>query len=105
MFQSHTFSANDSIESVEASENSRNVVLQRGRQDIKLSFAAVGTPIDDPSFVSTKNQDELLADLTVAYSQGDFALLGGKGSGKTRVITNLCRKLGLDTETMVLYQV
>lgn len=70
-----------------------------------FQFPAAGSQQADDTFISTKNQEELLTDLAVAYSQGDFALLGAKGSGKTRILTKLCRTLGLDTETMVLYQV
>ncbi|VDP14490.1 unnamed protein product [Heligmosomoides polygyrus] len=59
---------------------------------------------EDRSFVSTPNQEALLAELAVAHSQGDFALLGPKGTGKTKLIAELAGRLGFTTETMILYQ-
>nr|CDJ80091.1 ATPase associated with various cellular activities domain containing protein [Haemonchus contortus] len=59
---------------------------------------------EDRSFVSTPSQEALLADLAVAHSQGDFALLGAKGTGKTKLIAELAGRLGFNTDTMILYQ-
>ncbi|KJH42346.1 aspartate carbamoyltransferase regulatory chain, allosteric domain protein [Dictyocaulus viviparus] len=56
------------------------------------------------SFIPTTQQETLLVDLAIAHSQGDFALLGPKGAGKTKLITELANRLGLTIETMVLYQ-
>ncbi|XGW33259.1 hypothetical protein V3C99_017601 [Haemonchus contortus] len=59
---------------------------------------------EDRNFVSTPSQEALLADLAVAHSQGDFALLGAKGTGKTKLIAELAGRLGFNTDTMILYQ-
>ncbi|WKY14985.1 hypothetical protein Q1695_000475 [Nippostrongylus brasiliensis] len=60
--------------------------------------------IEDHNFVSTPSQEAVLAKLAIAHSQGDFALLGAKGAGKTKLISELAYQLGFNTDTMILYQ-
>ncbi|KAK6745050.1 hypothetical protein RB195_011638 [Necator americanus] len=59
---------------------------------------------EERDFVSTPQHETLLANLAIAHSQGDFALIGNKGSGKTKLVGELAARLGFTTDTMVLYQ-
>ncbi|VDO38068.1 unnamed protein product [Haemonchus placei] len=81
------------------------VSFDQSRTKRTFSTEVSGKPSsEDRSFVSTPSQEALLADLAVAHSQGDFALLGAKGTGKTKLIAELAGRLGFNTDTMILYQ-
>ncbi|KAL6723384.1 hypothetical protein Aduo_018396 [Ancylostoma duodenale] len=84
------------------------VAISIEKAGVHRTFTTVvtsSTPSESSCFVSTPQYETLLTDLAVAHSQGDFALIGAKGSGKTKVIGELAARLGFTTETIVLYQV
>eukprot|EP00081_Caenorhabditis_elegans_P026604 NP_510161.2 Von (von) Willebrand factor A domain containing [Caenorhabditis elegans] len=66
------------------------------------------TPSHPTSFASTwiptAKQENLIADLALAFSKGDFILIGPKGSGKSRILGELSRRLNFNYVTMVLHQ-
>lgn len=55
-------------------------------------------------WVPTSKQEALIADLGIAFSKGDFVLIGPKGSGKSRILGELSRRLDFNYTTMVLHQ-
>ncbi|CAB3401465.1 unnamed protein product [Caenorhabditis bovis] len=56
------------------------------------------------TWIPTKTQETLLADLAIAFSQGDFVLIGSKGSGKSRILNELSKRLNFNAVSMVLHQ-
>ncbi|CAI5456254.1 unnamed protein product [Caenorhabditis angaria] len=56
------------------------------------------------SWVETEKQETLLADLAVSFSKGDFVLIGPKGSGKSRILNELSKRLNFEYSSMVLHQ-
>ncbi|KAK6061172.1 ATPase family protein [Cooperia oncophora] len=89
----------------EEGSRSIEVSVDHSGKTRKFSTDVNGKPSkEDRSFVSTPQQETLLANLAIAHSQGDFALLGAKGTGKTKLIAELAARLGFSTETMILYQ-
>jgi von Willebrand factor A domain-containing protein 8 len=55
-------------------------------------------------FIETNYQNNVLADIMQSHGAGDFCLVGPKGSGKSAVVLELCKKLQQTFEPMVLYQ-
>lgn len=55
-------------------------------------------------WVPTSKQETLIADIGIAFSKGDFVLIGPKGSGKSRILGELSRRLNFNYTTMVLHQ-
>ncbi|XP_049873594.1 von Willebrand factor A domain-containing protein 8 [Pectinophora gossypiella] len=54
--------------------------------------------------VKTAYQSELLNELLLSHSVGDFCVVGPKGCGKSLVISQLASLLGYTVEPIVLYQ-
>ncbi|CAD6193433.1 unnamed protein product [Caenorhabditis auriculariae] len=67
-------------------------------------FSPFADQLSKNFWIATSNQETLLADLAISISNGDFALIGPKGSGKSTVIQELSKRLRFDYETMVLHQ-
>ncbi|XP_034832345.1 von Willebrand factor A domain-containing protein 8 [Maniola hyperantus] len=55
-------------------------------------------------FVKTEYQTQLLNELMLSHSVGDFCVVGPKGCGKSLLISQLASLLGYTIEPIVLYQ-
>lgn len=55
-------------------------------------------------FIETKYQNYLLSEIIQSYAVGDICLIGGKGSGKSILISQIAQLLNQNIEPMVLYQ-
>jgi von Willebrand factor A domain-containing protein 8 len=59
---------------------------------------------NETQFIETNYQNNVLADIVQSYAAGDFCLIGPRGSGKSALVAELCKRLGQTFEPMVLYQ-
>ncbi|XP_061716491.1 von Willebrand factor A domain-containing protein 8 [Cydia pomonella] len=59
---------------------------------------------EEKGVVKTAFQSELLNELLLSHSVGDFCIVGPKGCGKSLLVTQLSSLLGYTIEPIVLYQ-
>ncbi|CAI2356267.1 unnamed protein product [Caenorhabditis sp. 36 PRJEB53466] len=88
--------AHDGNLNVRVPEEGTTIRLDLSQPSHPSSFSAVWIP--------TQKQEILLADLALAFARGDFVLIGPKGSGKSRILGELSKRLNFDYVTMVLHQ-
>ncbi|XP_013194318.1 von Willebrand factor A domain-containing protein 8 [Amyelois transitella] len=62
------------------------------------------TGLDDKNVVKTEYQSEMLNEVMLSHSVGDFCIVGPKGCGKSLLVTQLASLLGYTIEPIVLYQ-
>ncbi|XP_075977606.1 von Willebrand factor A domain-containing protein c12.2 [Anticarsia gemmatalis] len=76
--------------------------------DVKSQFCVPcgggKTAVRDKGIVKTAYQSQLLNELMISHSVGDFCIIGPKGCGKSLVVTQLASLLGYTIEPIVLYQ-
>lgn len=86
-------------------DGSVNVCVPNDGSSVRLEVPKTSHPTTFSStWIPTEHQETLLADLALAFSKGDFILIGAKGSGKSRIIGELSRRLNFNYITMVLHQ-
>ncbi|XP_072949521.1 von Willebrand factor A domain-containing protein 8 [Epargyreus clarus] len=59
---------------------------------------------EEKGIVKTEFQTQLLNELLLSHSVGDFCVIGPKGCGKSLLVTQLASLLGYTIEPIVLYQ-
>uniref|UniRef100_A0A1I7X5C3 VWFA domain-containing protein n=1 Tax=Heterorhabditis bacteriophora TaxID=37862 RepID=A0A1I7X5C3_HETBA len=103
--QSENMAMITGVRDVDNEERNIEISIDYGGEKLKINTSVEKCLIkDNKKFIRTQGQETLLTDLAIAHSQGDFALIGPKGSGKTIIIDELAKRLKFRTETMMLYQ-
>ncbi|EYC24830.1 hypothetical protein Y032_0013g2127 [Ancylostoma ceylanicum] len=93
------------VKTVEGTVGKVAISIEKAQEHRTFTTDVTGsTSSENRGFVPTPQYETLLTNLAIAHSQGDFALIGAKGAGKTKVIGELAARLGFTTETIVLYQ-
>lgn len=85
-------------------EEKASIQLPKKRK-FKLDLPVSSHPATSTvTWIPTEKQENLLADLAIAFSKGDFVLIGPKGSGKSTVLAELSKRLNFNYVSMVLHQ-
>ncbi|ULT83400.1 hypothetical protein L3Y34_012561 [Caenorhabditis briggsae] len=78
---------------------------KKNKKKVNLNLPTAPHPTTSTAtWVPTNHQENLLADLALAFSKGDFILIGPKGSGKSTVLGELSKRINFNYVTMVLHQ-
>uniref|UniRef100_A0A8R1DMQ4 ATPase dynein-related AAA domain-containing protein n=1 Tax=Caenorhabditis japonica TaxID=281687 RepID=A0A8R1DMQ4_CAEJA len=99
---------------VKTKDHPRELIAQDGNVNVRVPSDGTNVQLDLPTpshpttftstWIPTQKQETLLADLGVAFSKGDFVLIGPKGSGKSRILGEFSKRLNFNYVTMVLHQ-
>ncbi|XP_063703631.1 von Willebrand factor A domain-containing protein 8 [Culicoides brevitarsis] len=75
-------------------------------ETVEIEVPSSSVTINDKQHVFIPNayHENTLADLVQSYAVSDFCLIGPRGSGKSALIYELCRRLGQHCEVLMLYQ-
>ncbi|XP_059052100.1 von Willebrand factor A domain-containing protein 8 [Achroia grisella] len=98
---------NISMQGIEFKENEASVTIQINGHKSQFGVACgvrSKKGIDDKRIVKTAYQSQLLCEILLSHSVGDFCIVGPKGCGKSLLVNQLASLLGYTIEPIVLYQ-
>lgn len=83
-----------------------NVKVKAALKEMNFEVPCGDSPSSSSSscFVSTPFHDDLLSDLLISHSAGDFCVVGPRGCGKSSLISKFAELLGYKAENIMLYQ-
>ncbi|KAJ8722262.1 hypothetical protein PYW08_004664 [Mythimna loreyi] len=97
---------NISLKDVEIQGNQALVTMEidGAKSQFGVPFGGRKQGVEDRRVVKTEYQSELLNELLLSHSVGDFCIIGPKGCGKSLLVSQLSSLLGYTVEPIVLYQ-
>ncbi|CAH0715327.1 unnamed protein product, partial [Brenthis ino] len=81
-----------------------NIEINGEKSQFSVSCGGNKSKTEKKGFVKTEYQTQLLNELLLSHSVGDFCIVGPKGCGKSLLVSQLASLLGYTIEPIVLYQ-
>ncbi|XP_047029984.1 von Willebrand factor A domain-containing protein 8 [Helicoverpa zea] len=97
---------NISLQGVDIKGNHALVAMEinGAKSEFSVPYGGRKQGVEDRRVVKTAYQSELLNELLLSHSVGDFCIIGPKGCGKSLLVSQLSSLLGYTIEPIVLYQ-
>uniref|UniRef100_A0A2A4JAX2 von Willebrand factor A domain-containing protein 8 n=1 Tax=Heliothis virescens TaxID=7102 RepID=A0A2A4JAX2_HELVI len=97
---------NISLQGVDIKGNQALVTMEinGAKSQFSVPYGGRKQGVEDRRVVKTAYQSELLNELLLSHSVGDFCIIGPKGCGKSLLVSQLSSLLGYTIEPIVLYQ-
>ncbi|XP_026486549.2 von Willebrand factor A domain-containing protein 8 [Vanessa tameamea] len=97
---------NISLKKVDFKENQDIIDMEINGQTSQFGVALGDrkSKTEKKGFVNTEYQTQLLNEILLSHSVGDFCIIGPKGCGKSLLVSQMASLLGYTIEPIVLYQ-
>lgn len=82
-----------------------NLSISRNDKESNSLESSSSKPVIVDGYVANEYHDSVVKDLMDSISVHDICLIGPRGSGKSILVKQLAKRLSLDIEPIMLYQV